>query len=128
MDGTLRPETASAWREEWLSQLLRDISQCTTFIVQLKGAAFCDGLRQEIVATQQKLEGAREEWNVLNPAGQSEAAHALIQRHRPLVLDSKRLLSKAAAMIKEPAKGPAKKNKKEIDNQDGTTQAPNGGA
>ena len=37
MSGVMQPETANAWKAEWITQLLRDIGACSTSVEQLKG-------------------------------------------------------------------------------------------
>ena len=110
----LNPQTCKAIQAEWSKRLLSDIGNMEKLHVQLTGAAYSTELATEVAGLKSQLDNARQEWIQLPVPMQADSVEALGAKHRALVMNVRRLATKASAMLREPAEGKPKAKKAKL--------------
>ena len=100
-------------REEWVRQLLADIGVCSKLETQCKGVGFASELMAELQKRKTEMEVLHSEWkNLADPCPAS--VQQLAEKHRPIVLEIKKLQVQAASFLREPAAKKPKTKKGEV--------------
>lgn len=113
-----RPVDCNAVQEEWMRQLLADISTCSRLEVQLSGAVYAKELVTALVRRKEELQAAHAAWKKMTAPDEAQVA-LLAANLRPAVLDTKRLHAKAQALLREPAAKKTKTKNVKVDDNSG---------